>query len=172
MDLEAISPTYLATAIFISGAVFVSLWYLDHRTHKEIWKKDITDGELRTHRMILYASYGLMACLLLLAWFPLEVLPFLIACWITRTLHETLDELHWHLPRCTERETLIHLGMWITIHAGTLLTFYWGFFLHYRGFTELPVVLYVGLGLVFAAMMWTGHHEINNYKEGREKSAR
>ena len=41
----------------------------------------------------------------------------------------------------------------------------WRRWLGYRGFSELPVVLYAGLGLVFAAMMWTGHHEINDSTE-------
>jgi hypothetical protein len=98
-----------------------------------------------------------------MAWSPWAALPLFIGCWFTRTLHEFLDELHWHLPRCSERETLIHLGMWITIHAGTAVTFIWAFFLQYKGFAGLPVWMHVSFAALFGVFSWIGHHEIFAY---------
>ncbi len=162
--LGQLSAEMWATQILLFGAGFGIFWYLDHLTHLRIWKKDITDGELRTHRMILFASYGLMGSLFLMRWFPLAVLPIFIGCWVTRTLHEFLDELHWHLPRCTERETLIHVAMWIFIHAGTAVTFMWGFFLQFEGFEHLHWLFYLGFGSLFLFYTYVGHHEMFDYR--------
>jgi len=163
--IQEISATKFAFGMSSFGVLFGLLWFIDHRTHLRIWKKDITDGELQTHRMILYASYGLMLSLFLMAWFPLLSLPLFIGCWIARTLHETMDEMFWHLPRCSEFETLIHLGMWICIHAGTFITFVWGFFLQYKGFTELPIIFHALFLIIFIAYSYIGHHEIFDYKK-------
>lgn len=163
-QFQHITAIQFASGMVFFGLLFGVLWFIDHRTHMQIWQKDITDGELRTHRMILYASYGLMFSLLLMAWVSWLALPLFIGCWVTRTLHETLDELHWHLPRCSEFETMVHLGMWICIHAGTFITFTWGFFFQYRGFADLPVWIHALFGLIFASYSYIGHHEIFAYK--------
>ncbi|MEQ1878673.1 MAG: hypothetical protein ABL958_18665 [Bdellovibrionia bacterium] len=165
--LRELGPEPFAWQILIFGAGFGIFWYLDHLTHLRIWKKDITDGELRTHRMILYASYGLMGSLVLMRWIPWIVLPLFLGCWVTRTLHEFLDELTWHLPRCTERETLIHLAMWICIHAGTAVTFMWGFFLQFEGIETIHWLFYAGFGALFLTYSYIGHHEIFDYKVKR-----
>tara|TARA_B110001454_G_scaffold219198_1_gene251470 strand:+ start:40561 stop:41082 length:522 start_codon:yes stop_codon:yes gene_type:complete len=162
--LNDVPALYFALGMIIFGLIFGVLWYTDHKTHLQIWKKDISDGELRTHRMILYASYGLMFSLLLMAWVPWIALPLFIGCWVTRTLHETLDEMFWHLPRCTEFETIVHLGMWICIHAGTAITFIWGFFFQYRGFGDLPWYLHACFVIIFLSYSYIGHHEIFDYK--------
>lgn len=163
-QLKHFTPLQFALGMILFGIPFAALWYLDHRTHLRIWKKDITDGELRTHRMILYASYGLMFSLLLMAWAPWLALPLFIGCWVTRTLHETMDEMFWHLPRCSESETLIHLGMWICIHSGIAVTFIWGFFFQYEGFAALPIWVHGLFVLIFLIYTYIGHHEIFDYK--------
>jgi hypothetical protein len=159
------SPVELAIVVAISGVLFTVLWYFDHRTHLAIWQRDITDGELRTHRLILYASYALQASLVLMAWSPWIALPLFLGAWITRTVHEAIDEFHWHLPRCTEREALIHLGMWITIHAGTTAMFIWGFFYRFEGILGLPKPILVVFGAVFVAMGAIGRSELFEYTD-------
>lgn len=159
------TPLELGIAIAVSGVLFTVLWFFDHRTHLAIWKRDITDGELRTHRMILYASYALQASLVLMAFSPWLALPLFVGAWITRTVHETIDEIHWHLPRCTERETMIHLGMWITIHAGTTAMFIWGFFYRFAGIFDLPRPVLAIFGAVFLAMGAIGRSELFDYTD-------
>jgi hypothetical protein len=156
---EAITAEQYAWGMIITGIIFGISWYYDHLTHLRIWKKDITDGELRTHRMIFYASYGLIFALLLMAWFPLQALPLFIACWLARTLHETIDEIHWHLPRCTERETISHLIMLISAHAGILIVFAWGFFFQYEGLTDLPRWMHAAFIILTVFYAYVGHHE-------------
>lgn len=159
-----ISPLVWANEILLCGVVFGVFWFWDHKTHMEIWKKDISDGELRTHRMILYSSYGLMVCLILFRWFSIEVLPFFLGFWFTRTVHEFMDELHWHLPRCSEKETLIHLVMWIFIHTGTAVTFIWGYFTQFKGLESLPLFYHIGFISLFLVYSYIGHHEAVGYK--------
>jgi hypothetical protein len=165
--LDSIPSAHFAYGMLFFGIVFGIFWYIDHRTHLAIWKKDITDGELRTHRMILYASQGLMLSLLLMAWWPGQALFLFIGCWVTRTLHEFMDEIHWHLPRCSEKETLIHLVMWVCIHAGTAITFCWGFFRQYEGFELLALPVKIAFALIFVWYSWIGHHEVMDYKGAR-----
>ncbi len=168
--LSEVPPLYFALGMIAFGTGFGILWYIDHKTHLRIWQKDITDGELRTHRMILYSSYGLMFSLLLMAWLPWLALPLFIGCWVTRTLHEALDEMFWHLSRCTEFETLVHLGMWICIHTGTVITFIWGFFFQYQGFAQLPWLVHGCFAIIFIGYSYIGHHEIFDYKERAKRN--
>ncbi|MBX9768628.1 MAG: hypothetical protein K2X47_15245 [Bdellovibrionales bacterium] len=165
--LEEIPAEHFGLGIIITGVIFGIFWFLDHRTHLRIWEKDITDGELRSHRMILYASYCLMGSLFLMAWYPWQALPLFIGCWITRTVHEFIDEIHWHLPRCTERETLIHLIMWISIHTATAIAFSWGFFLQYRGLGDLPFWMHASFIAIFCVYSYIGHRELMDYKTRR-----
>jgi hypothetical protein len=165
--ISQLQPLHLALAVLASGVAFTVLWYVDHRTHLAIWRRDIGDGELRTHRMILYASWVLLGGLVLAAWAPGLALPLVIGAWLTRTLHEGLDEVKWH-GRCSERETLVHLGMWISVHAGTAALFIWAFYFRYRGLGELPVIVWLGFGAVFVAMTWIGQRELVGYREERE----
>lgn len=165
--IESIPSAHFAYAMIFFGVVFGVFWYFDHKTHLAIWKKDITDGELRTHRMIMYASYVLMLSLLLMTWWPGLALFLFIGAWITRTLHEFLDEINWHLPRCSEKETLIHMVMWISIHAGTAVTFSWGFFRQYDGFAELGWPIHATFILVFLGYSYIGNREVMDYRGGR-----
>lgn len=169
MTIQEIFATYncqtFAIYTLILGAFFTVVWYLDHKTHLRIWREDICDGELRTHRMILYASWGLQLSLALMAVAPLLALPLFIGTFITRFTHEFMDELHWHLPRCTERETILHLLMWISINTGTAVMFIWGFFYQYEGMLSLPLYLLVPMGLVALAMSYIGNREIMDYKD-------
>ncbi len=164
MTLGDVAGQTWAAQILFFGLVFTCAWYLDHKMHLKIWKKDISDGELRTHRMILYPSYGLLITLVLMRWFPYQVLPFFAGFWITRTLHEFLDELHWHLPRCSERETFIHLVMWIAVQGGIVASFIWGFFFQFKEIDSLPVYYYIGFTTFFIANSYIGYREINDYR--------
>ncbi len=167
-QIQQIPAFQYSMGIILFGSIFGVLWFVDHRTHLMIWQKDISDGELRTHRMILYASYGLMFSLLLMAWFPILALPLFIGCWVTRTLHETMDEMFWHLPRCSEFETLVHLGMWICIHAGTFTVFIWGFFFQYKGFGELSALIHILFAIIFLVYSYIGKHELTDYVERKK----
>jgi hypothetical protein len=154
-------PSHLGLALvgLFAGTVFTVLWYLDHRTHVRIGARDLGDRELRTHRMILYASYGLQLSFIGFAWFPLETLPVFIGFYITRTLHEFIDETRFHTERCTETETLLHLGMWITIQTGIATLFIWGFFYRYEGIGSLPLPVLVAYGILTLFLVWIGHQE-------------
>lgn len=167
--LANVTPNQLAVAVLLSGMSFVALWYLDHKTHLTIWKRDITDGELMTHRMILYASYVLLGSLVLMAWLPGLALPLFVGAWVTRTLHEGIDELRWH-GRCTERETLIHLGMWVSVHMGTAAMFGWAWFFRYEGIQSLPFWMYPGFALTVGGMMVIGRRELLDYRGPRDGS--
>lgn len=164
-QLEQISPETFASLILLFGILFGILWFLDHQTHLRIWKKDIKDGELLTHRLILYASYGLMAALFLMAWWPLLALPLFLGCWITRTTQEAIDEFRWHVDRCTEYESLLHLFMWITIHAGTAITFMWGFFLQFKGIGSLPIAFHLVFAVLFVFYSYIGQKELTQYNK-------
>lgn len=139
--MDNLIPVYsaeqFAFAIIVTGIIFTVFWYKDHLTHKKIWETEIDDGELRTHRMIFYASYGILLSTPFLASYPIIAIPIFFSCWITRLVHEGIDEFHWHLPRCTERETVLHLVMWISVHIGEALVFAWGAVYKFEGFMEL-----------------------------------
>ena len=165
-------PIYASWGVIILGSIFSCAWYMDHLTHKKIWEEDITDSELRTHRMILYASWGLQLSLALFAVNRFIALPIFIGSLITRFVHEAIDELKFHVDRCDERETLIHLVMWLTINSGTALVFLWGFFFQYKGFSELPIYHYILWGIIFIVMGYIGNREIMDYKGKERKSGR
>ncbi|MFM7006445.1 MAG: hypothetical protein ACKOWX_04260 [Flavobacteriales bacterium] len=152
-----IEPNTLSLLILICSSVFVFAWYLDSLTHANIAKKDILDAELYTHRILILSSGLLQGCLLLFYWFDYEVLPFFIALFITRTIHEIIDEVKYHQARCTFRETLLHFVMWLSILSQVGFLFYWGFFFHYTGLSELPVAYFTWgtiLVLLMALISW------------------
>jgi hypothetical protein len=163
MSLSDVTPEQLSLTVLLSGISFSALWYLDHRTHERIWENEISDGELRTHRMILYASWVLLGSLVLMAWWPGIALPMFIGAFVTRTLHEGIDELRWHV-RCTERETLIHLGMWICVHTGTAAMFLWAWVHRYAGLADLPLWIWIGYGVILVAISAIGHREVVGYR--------
>ena len=79
----------LAVAVLGSGLVFCALWWLDHKTHEAIWRADILDGELRTHRLILFASWGLLGSLVLMGFNRWVALPLFVGCLVTyRSPHD------------------------------------------------------------------------------------
>lgn len=151
-SISDISPQYWATAILLSATVFSIAWFLDALTHKELVEIDITDKELQTHRNILATSFLMEFTLVLMYWFDLEVLPFFLAFFFTRTAHEFIDELHYHTDRCTSYESTLHLVMWVTVLSKTAGMFMWGFFSHYAGIWNLPFLYYVWAVIVFGSM--------------------
>lgn len=159
MSLHEVSPVYWAVAILMAATGFTVLWLLDAITHKALVKIDITDKELQTHRNILVTSMLMEASLVAMFWWQWEALPFFIAFFITRTVHEFIDELHFHTDRCTVYESRLHLGMWITVLSKTVLMFMWGFFTGYKGILELPLLLYVWAALVFGTMSVVSYFE-------------
>lgn len=150
--IENISPVYYATAILCSATIFTGFWMLDAFTHAKLVKIDITDKELQTHRTILLTSILMEVSLGLMYWFDFEVLPFFAALFITRTVHEFIDELQWHTDRCSSYESFLHLGMWISVLSKTFLMFCWGFFSHYQGVLDLHIGFWIW-GLFIAGCM-------------------
>lgn len=157
--MEHINPIFWAVAILSSATLFTFFWLLDARTHKELVKVDITDKELQTHRNILVTSLLMEASLVLMFWWQIEMLPFFIAFFITRTAQEFIDELHFHTDRCSVYESRLHLGMWISVLSKTVLMFMWGFFTGYKGVLELNPALYVWAAIVFGAMSVISYFE-------------
>ena len=150
--IEGIDSFYWATVILISTTGFTALWFLDSLTHKKLVHVDITDKELQTHRNILLASIFMEISLVCMYWWDIEVLPFFITFIIVRTAHEFIDELHFHTDRCSVYESRLHLGMWFFVFIKTIALFIWGFFTHYKGIEELPIVYYVWAGIVLILM--------------------
>ena len=126
--MTQINATYFAFAILMSATIFVIAWSLDAITHTRLVKIDITDKELQTHRILILSSGLMELCLVLMYWFDIEILPIFIAALVTRTAHEFIDELRYHTDRCTFRETLLHLIMWISVISKTGFLFIWGFY--------------------------------------------
>lgn len=145
-------PQILALLILISSSVFVVAWTFDAYTHAGIARQDISDPELKTHRILILSSGMLQFTLLLFYWFDVEVLPIFLALLLTRTIHEVIDEVRYHQERCTFFETVLHFVMWVSILSQIGFLFYWGFFFHYQGLATLPL-LYVVWGLLLVVLM-------------------
>tara|TARA_B110000285_G_C15140239_1_gene630238 strand:+ start:4082 stop:4576 length:495 start_codon:yes stop_codon:yes gene_type:complete len=150
--IEGVSPIYWATVILISATAFTILWALDAVTHKRLVKVDITDKELQTHRNILVVSVLMEMSLVSMYWWNIEALPFFITFLIVRTVHEFIDELHFHTDRCSVYESRLHLGMWLFVFIKTISLFMWGFFEQFSGVEELPLAYYIWGGIVFSVM--------------------
>lgn len=159
MKIELFDPIIWAITILICATLFTVIWGLDALTHRELVKKDITDPELNTHRNILAGSMIMELSLVTMYWYPLISLPFFIAGFIVRTAHEFIDELKFHVDRCSVRENYIHLGMWFTLISKTFLQFIWGFFYSYKGFEELNPLIYLWGILIIISMSLTAYFE-------------
>lgn len=158
-SLAEIPPASFALMILISASLFAFFWMLDARMHAKLVKVDITDKELQTHRIILLTSVLMEGCLVLMFWFHWLILPLFIACFFTRTAHEFIDELHWHTDRCTMQESLIHVGMWLSILVNTATMFMWGFFTQYSGLETLPIGYIIWAVLVGLIITFIGYKE-------------
>lgn len=145
-------PQILALLILICSSVFVVAWTFDAYTHAGIAHQDISDPELKTHRILILSSGMLQFTLLLFYWFDIEVLPIFLALLLTRTIHEVIDEVKYHQARCTFRETLFHFIMWLSILSQIGFMFYWGFFFHYEGLAGLPIA-YFAWGIILVILM-------------------
>lgn len=150
--LSDISPTFFATLILLSATGFVLVWSLDAITHKKLARIDITDKELQLHQNILLASVLMELSLVSMYWWTWESLPFFISFFVMRTVLEFIDELHFHTERCTPYESRLHLGMWIFVFIKTSTMFLWGFFEHYKGIHDLPVIYFTWAGIVLISM--------------------
>lgn len=162
--MTQINATYFAFAILMSATIFVIAWSLDAITHTRLVKIDITDKELQTHRILILSSGLMELCLVLMYWFDVEILPVFIAALVTRTAHEFIDELRYHTARCTFRETLLHLIMWISVISKTSFLFIWGFFTHYKGIEKLHPAFYIWGILIIGFMSITSIKEWNQGK--------
>jgi hypothetical protein len=151
--IESLNTIYLALGILISATVFLVAWYFDSKMHGEIAGRDITDRELQTHRLILIPSV-LMEVTLVFMYFinPWYLLPPFLAFYLTRTVQEGIDELHFHVDRCTPYESYLHLIMWCSVHTKTFFMFIWGFFFQFQGVESLPVFLYPLFLIIFSFM--------------------
>lgn len=142
-QLQNISPIYLACFILIMSLMFTVAWFFDSKFHGKIFQHDITDKELQTHRLILIPSVLMEISLIATYWLGAMMLPLFLAFYLVRTVQEFIDELHFHTTRCTFFESILHLVMWITVHAKTFAFFIWAFLLQYQGLAELPSLFYV-----------------------------
>ena len=149
---DEVSSIYWATVVLISATGFTILWSLDAVTHKRLVEIDITDKELQAHRNILVTSLLMEMSLVAMYWWNIEALPFFFTFLIVRTVHEFIDELHFHTDRCSAYESRLHLGMWLFVFIKTISLFIWGFFTNYKGIEELPLMYYVWGGIVLTAM--------------------
>ena len=147
-----INPVFWAVLILSSATLFTFFWSLDAITHKKIAETDISDQELQTHRNILISSLLMEVSLVLMFWFQIEMLPLFIAFFLTRLVHEFIDELKYHSNRCTPYESYLHLGMWVSVLAKTAGMFIWGFFTGYEGLLRLPIIFYVWGGIILVVM--------------------
>ena len=150
---QYIQADVFAPLILGSATVFTLFWGLDAATHAKLAHVDITDRELTTHRIILATSFAMVLSLVLMYWWPVAMLPVFIGSFITRTVHEFLDEQHYHMDRCTPYESMLHLFMWMAILTNTAAMFMWGFFTQYKGVETLPVVYYVWAGILAIAIV-------------------
>jgi hypothetical protein len=150
---------YWAILILIAATIFTIFWGLDAKTHKKLVEIDITDKELQTHRNILTASLIMEVSLVMMFWFPLAMLPIFIASFLTRFVHEFIDELHFHSDRCSPYESMLHLGMWVSVLTKIAAMFIWGFFLQYEGIWNLPVYFYPWAIILFMSMTYISYVE-------------
>lgn len=151
-SLRSISPTFFALAILVCATIFLVVWFFDSKLHGQL-VGDLDKQELQTHRLILIPSILMEVCLVLMFWInPWYLLPFFLAFYITRTIQELIDELHWHAPRCTKFESFMHLAMWCSVHAKVYLMFMWGFFLQYEGIELVPIWIHALFFLVISGM--------------------
>lgn len=157
--IEKIIPEHFALVILCSASIFTFFWFLDSITHGKLVKIEITDKELQTHRTILLTSCLMELSLVLMFWWPIEMLPFFIAFFITRTAHEFIDELHWHTDRCSAYESFLHLGMWLSMLTNTFAMFMWGFFKQFNGIEKMNPVYFVWAGILFICLSWVGFKE-------------
>lgn len=156
---STINSTFWITCILGSASIFTILWGLDALTHKKLVEADLTDKELQTHRQILVASFLMEISLVLVFWFGYAMLPFFISFFIVRTVHEFIDELHFHVKRCTPYESYLHLGMWMSVLVKTSALVMWGFGSRYDGFVELPIFYYCWMAIVLAVMSFISYKE-------------
>lgn len=150
--MHEISPLYWASLILISATGFTVLWLFDALTHKELVEVDITDKELQTHRNILVVSVLMEMSLVGMYWWNFEMLPLFLTFFIVRTIHEFIDELHFHTDRCSVYESRLHLGMWVFVIGKTMAMFMWGFFTQYQGIESLPLIYYIWGALILMTM--------------------
>lgn len=140
--LDAVSPTAIAWGWIALNALFAVAWAYDARTHGQL---ELSDKELQVHRLILLPSIGMELALVGMFWEPWLALPLFLGCYLVRTVHELIDELRFHVDRCTPAEALAHLVMWVTVHTKTWLLFGWAFLLRYKGWDGLHWSAYVAL---------------------------
>jgi len=159
-EIHLIPSILFAWLALGAATLFTIIFYLDSLTHLRILETDISDKELQTHRLILLSSIAMEGSLILFYWSPWLALPIFLACFLTRTTHEFIDEIKYHSDRCTPQENWIHLGMWITVMIKTFTLFIWGFFTQYHGILELPNYIYIWALLVFIGMLYVSQKEL------------
>jgi hypothetical protein len=157
--LSNTTPTLWALMILGSATLFTVAWSWDAITHKKLAELDITDQEFQTHRNILVASMIMELSLVGMFWNPIIMLPIFIASFLTRLVHEFMDELKFHADRCTPHESRLHLVMWISVLTKAGAMFLWGFFTSYEGIESLPFALYAWGILILIVMAYVSYVE-------------
>lgn len=162
MDYLKATPSMWALIILSSATIFTILWFMDALTHKKLVGHEITEKELNTHRILIGTSVLMELSLVLMYWSSILALPLFVASFLTRTAHEFIDELYFHMDRCSNRETALHLGMWLSVLVKTSAMFIWGFFSNYVGIESLSFWFFLWGLLVFLVMSYTSYVEWNH----------
>ncbi len=156
---DSVPTVFWPVLVLGASTVFTIFWGLDSITHQKLARIDISDREFQVHRNILVVSVLMEASLVLVYWFGYAMLPFFIALFITRTVHEFIDELHFHTERCTPYESYLHLGMWISVLTKTIGLFIWAFIYQYNNLSDLPSILYIWGAIIIILMTYISYRE-------------
>lgn len=160
MGIHTVTPNFYATSIILLYFIFAIAWWFDSKVHHQLLKNQEHALELQTHRLILIPSILMEISLVMMFWYPWHALPFFIATYLTRTIQEGIDESKWHTVRCSLYESLLHLVMWISVHAKTVLMFIWGFFFQFAGLLDLASGYYFSFAIVLALNSWIAWREL------------
>jgi hypothetical protein len=160
MDLQSLTPSFYASSIILLYFLFAIAWWFDSKIHHKLLKNQEHALELQTHRLILIPSILMELSLVIMYWYPWHALPFFLATYLTRTFQEGIDESKWHTVRCSLNESLLHLIMWISVHAKTILTFIWGFFFQFAGVNDLAPFYYFFFAIVLGLNSWIAWREL------------
>jgi hypothetical protein len=136
-----LNPLTLAYVAIISLTLFTLAWWGDSQFHQVYRKVYVPDPEVHTHRLILLSSFIMLLSIGFIVISPSVAYPVFLASYLTRTIHEFIDELKYHTERCTLKESLLHLAMWITVHTKTWALFFWASLFHFEGWSTLPLGL-------------------------------
>jgi len=161
MVLPTLGVNFYAYSICGLYLVFAIAWWFDSSIHHKLLQNSEHSLELQTHRLILIPSVLMELSLIAMYWYPWHALPLFLACYLTRTVQEFIDESKWHTVRCSAFESTLHLIMWLSVHTKTALMFMWGFFEQYQGWDTLSIYFYILFAFVLGLNSLIAWREFN-----------